>query len=174
MGNRKKSRRKVRTPEERQNFYKNAKSFGGEETEQKNNAITLDGSDESSSFSEYDMQQVVKKPSLESSLSLHWKEILITALIIPVLILAVRWIIDIKADQKYLNRSIEEIKQQLDQLTDSNAEDYTVFVTKDNLELKLEILERDLKAFIPDISAIESKLASIEEEIISLQSELGE
>ncbi len=161
-------KRKVRTPEERKQFYKSAKTFGGEETEQSINALTLDGSDDSQISIKYDDQQEVKKPSLRSWLSLHLREIIITAIIIPAIYSGIKWIIDVKAEQKYLNRTIEEIRLQIEQL-DKQTNDYSVFVTKENLELKLEILERDIKAVMPDFTAIESKLSHIENEIEELK-----
>lgn len=161
-------KRKVRTPAERRLFYKDAKSYGGEETEQKNKAVSLDGSDDSYGFGEYDSNQDVKKPSFGSKISLHTKEIILTVIIIPVLLACIKWIIDVKAEQKYINYALEDVRHQIEEVIPGNGE-YSLYVTKENLELKLQLLERDLEALIPDVSQIEVKLEAIENEIIAIR-----
>jgi len=65
MGRQKKNQ--VRPLRQRQMFYSNARTFGGEETEQKANALTLDGSadiaDSLDIKTEIHEEVKVKKPS---------------------------------------------------------------------------------------------------------------
>lgn len=128
--------------------------------------MTLDGSDDTTNSNEFDASEQVCKPSLKSRASRHIREIVITGALIPLLFGIGRWVIETKAEQKYLGKLIDDMKEQINQL-DSSKDDPN-FVTKENLELKLEILKRDLEAMVPDISEIEKRIDALEEDVADL------
>jgi len=76
------------------------------------------------------------------------------------------FIIDLKAEQRYINHVLDELKTKIEKIEQLGSTDnYTIFVTKENLELKLELIERDLQHMIPDTTKIEQRLNDIENEI---------
>ena len=69
---------------------------------------------------------------------------------------------------------IDDTKSQIESIEENinknNSGDlYAVFATKELLDLKLELIEKDFKSLIPDTANIINRLSEIEEEIVSLQ-----
>ncbi len=71
-----------------------------------------------------------------------------------------------------LYRDINELKSK-SALSSNTGDYYTIFVTKELLDLKLELIEKDFKALIPDTEKIINRLTEIEEEIDCLQQLIG-
>jgi cell division protein FtsL len=171
------TRRIARSQNERKQYYRGAKGFGGEETEQKYDKLSLEGSDNPYPENDYSKTSEVKKSSVKSWIILNWKKVVAgigTLIVAPLLVSLILWIINTKADIKYINRVIDDTKSQIESIEENinnnNSGDlYAVFATKELLDLKLELIEKDFKSLIPDTANIINRLSEIEEEIVSLQ-----
>ncbi len=174
---RKQTHRVAKTQNERQQYFKGVKGLGGEETDQKYDKLTLEGSDNPYPENDYSKTSEVKRRSVKSWIILNWKKMLAgvgTLILAPLLVSLVIWIINTKADIMYINRVLDDTKSQMELIEESissnNAGDYyTIFVTKELLDLKLELIEKDFKALIPNTTDIINRLSSIENEIAILQ-----
>lgn len=156
---------------ERQHYGKIVKEFGGEDTEKQGNAETLEGTDQISPPVPEEPQPV-KTPSLKSRFIRNLRKIVLDlgiAVLAAVIVLFFQWVSEIRGDIRYLERMVEDDRGKIENLQTSGLDEYTVFVTKENLELKLQLIEKDLKATIPDVSSIEKKIEEIEKEIKELQ-----
>lgn len=139
--------------------------------------LSLEGSDNPYPENDYSKTSEVKKSSVKSWIILNWKKVVAgigTLIVAPLLVSLILWIINTKADIKYINRVIDDTKSQIESIeaninNNKSGDLYAVFATKELLDLKLELIEKDFKSLIPDTANIINRLSEIEEEIVSLQ-----
>ena len=86
----------------------------------------------------------------------------VTLIIIPVFGFAIKWIFDQNAVIQVLNYRMEQIETAV-----ANIEDD--LLTKEVLDLKLELARSDMQALIPDVSGIQAQLDDIEERLSAIE-----
>jgi len=166
--------RRARTQAQRQEYHRQARQIGGEDTEIRARAESLEGSDQTVSVPVQGQPQLVDKPSFLGWLKSNKSSIIVglaTAIIAALIGIMIGWFSDLKGQVSYLNLVVSENRSKITEL--SNEEDDDKYITKEVLELKLELIERDLKGLIPDTEGITKRLEEIEKQISVLQGEGG-
>ena len=87
---------------------------------------------------------------------------IVTLIIIPVFGFAIKWIFDQNAVIQVLNYRMEQIESAVANLDDD-------LLTKEVLDLKLELARSDMQALIPDLSGIQAQLDDIEERLSAIE-----
>lgn len=87
---------------------------------------------------------------------------IVTLIIIPVFGFAINWIFDQNAVIQVLNYRMEQIEAAVANLDDD-------LLTKEVLDLKLELARSDMQALIPDLSGIQAQLDDIEERLSAIE-----
>lgn len=156
-----KSKQRVKTPKERTAYWKNARSQNRIDPTGMYGSSNLQGSDDASfpmDDTVYQKQNDVAPLSWKTKFKRNRESILkgvITAILIPVLGFAVKWLFDTNADVQVIKYRIDAIQTKVDSLDEN-------MTTKEVLELKLDAIKRDVTSLIPDISGINDTLDDLE------------
>lgn len=104
----------------------------------------------------------VAKPSVMAWIKEHWLESITIPLLVAFIIFAARWIFDKNTEVAVIQQKIETIVERIDKL-DSDA------VTKEYLDLKIELIKKDMSSLIPDISGIEAQINDVVSRLDNLE-----
>ena len=170
MNNKKK--KGVKTPREREAYWKNARSQNQIDPTGIYGSTNLQGSDNASfplDDTVYQKQNDVAPSSLKTKIKRNKAAIIkgiATLIIIPLLGFIGKWLFDANADIKLIKYRIDTIQTKVDSLDEN-------MVSKEVLDLKLDAIKRDTSALIPDVSSINDKLDDLESRIEAIENESG-
>ena len=86
----------------------------------------------------------------------------ITLIVVPFLGFIIKWVFDQNAVIQVLNYRMEQIEIAVDNIDDD-------MLTKEVLDLKLELIRSDMKALIPDLTGIQEQLDDVERRLLELE-----
>ena len=146
---------------ERQAYYQFARTRGGEDTNPNDDKHTLSGSEETpyTDINALENRPKVADKSFKAKLRDNWNTILkwvFGVLLIPLVFYIASLYGELNSEIKYANKMI-------DFYGDKIASIETDFITKEFLDMKLDVLMLEVSALIPDIAKIEKHLEEIDE-----------
>lgn len=160
-----KRRQAARNQRERESYYRDSRRQSRMNPTGEYGSTSLHGSgdtwepDENSS----DGNNIpVAKPSLIARIKEHWLETITIPLLVAFVLFAARWIFDKNTEVAVIQQKIETIVERIDKLDSDVA-------TKEYLDLKIELIKKEISSLIPDISGIETQISDVVSRLDNLE-----
>lgn len=165
-------RKRTKNQQERSQYWRSAREQNHIDPTGTYGSSNLNGSDETAFPSDdliYQNQNRTAPASLKTKLKRNKDAVIkgiVSAIVIPILGYCAVWLINTNADVQVIKQRISTIEEKISAMDES-------MVTTEVLDLKLEIIKRDVTALIPDTSGITSRLDDIEAKLAAYENSEG-